>query len=303
MKRDVRRIISNFLPFLLFIVGGIVIFEACFSGESKYEAIRIKGSDSEVNLVQVLAENFMDQDSLTSIGVTGGGSGAGISALINGKTDLANSSREITEEELFYAEKRKIDPYPIIFALDALAIIINENNPVDSLTISQLSQIYSGKVSNWKEFGGNDEAITLYGRQSSSGTFMYFRESIVKDEYSQSMIGMSGTAQIVDAIRTDKKGVGYVSSGYLNENVLRNLKVIKIKKDQNTPAYTPTVVENITSGHYPITRPLYQYANGKPKGKLLEYLLYQFSPEGSEIIQSNGFYSIDTEKIKAELTK
>ncbi len=303
MKIDVKRVILNFFPHILILLGGIFVFEACFSGESKYEAIRIKGSDSEVNLVQVLAENFMDQDSLTSIGVTGGGSGAGISALINGKTDLANSSREITAEELFYAEKRQIHPYPIIFALDALAIIVNETNPIDSLTISQLSQIYSGKHSNWKSVGGNDESVTLYGRQSSSGTFMYFRENIVKDEYSPTMIGMSGTAQIVDAIRNDKKGVGYVSSGYLNENVLKNLKVVKIKKEDSSPAYSPMIDQNIASGLYPVTRPLYQYSNGKPKGKLLEYLMYQFSPEGSTIIKFNGFYPIDTQKIKSELSQ
>lgn len=301
MRKDVKELIFNFLPIFLLIGTGIIVFEACFSGESKYEAIRIKGSDSEVNLVQVLAENYMDRDSLISIGVTGGGSGSGISALINGKTDLANSSREISEEELYYAKKRNIEPYPIVFALDALAIIVNEDNPVDSLTIEELGKIYSGEFLNWNQINGFDQEITLYGRQSSSGTFTYFRENIVKDEYSQSMIGMSGTAQIVDAIRSDKKGIGYVSSGYLNDNVMRNLKVIHIKVDENTKAYSPLVLENITSGKYPITRPLYQYSNGKPQGKLLDYLMYQFSDEGSQIIQSNGFYPIDTQKIKSEL--
>src|SRR5690606_8872230 len=288
--------------FTILIIASIVVLVSCFSNESKYIALRVRGSDSEVNLVQSIAENFMDQDSLVSVGVTGGGSGAGIAALINNKTDIANSSRAITEEEIKIANERNVHPYEIIFAQDVLAIIINENNPVQSLTLEQLGKIYSGEITNWKELGGNDEKIMLYGRQSSSGTYIFFREFVVKTEYDQSMIGMSGTAQIVEAIRADKTGVGYVSSGYLDENVQTGLKVIKIQKDETTTAYSPLDKENVISGNYPITRPLMQYTNGKPNGKLLEFILYQFSPEGEEIIESNGFYPIDAQAIIQKLT-
>src|SRR5690554_2463848 len=151
--------------FVLLIIG-LVIFQSCFSGEDKYVAIKVRGSDSEVNLVQALAENFMDQDSLVSVGVTGGGSGAGIAALINGKTDLANSSREITEEELEFARKANVQPYPIVFAQDALAIITHKDNPVDSLSLEEISAIYSGKIENWSNVeGGNNETIKI-GRAS-----------------------------------------------------------------------------------------------------------------------------------------
>lgn len=288
--------------FTILIFTSIAVLVSCFSNESKYIALRVRGSDSEVNLVQSIAENFMDQDSLVSVGVTGGGSGAGIASLVNNKTDIANSSRKITDEEIKIARERGVEPYEIIFAQDVLAIIVNENNPIQSLTLEELGKIYSGELTNWKELGGNDEKIMLYGRQSSSGTYIFFREFIVKTEYDQSMIGMSGTAQIVEAIRADKTGVGYVSSGYLDESVQTGLKVVEIQKDATTTAYSPLDKENVISGNYPITRPLMQYTNGKPKGKLLEFILYQFTPEGMDIIENNGFYPIDTTEIVKKLT-
>lgn len=289
--------------FIVSVVLALVVFESCFSGKTKYEAIRVRGSDSEVNLVQALAENYMDTHELVSVGVTGGGSGAGIAALINNKTDLANSSREISEEELYFAKKRNIDPYEIVFAMDALAVIVHADNPADSITLQDLGRLYSGKLGNWQEVSGLNEAVTLYGRQSSSGTYIFFREFVVKDEYDTSMIGMSGTAQIVEAIRKDKKGIGYVSSGYLDEKVLQNLKVLKIKANEHSPAYSPLEKTTIISGDYPITRPLLQYTNGRPTGTLLDFIRYQFSPEGAEIIESNGFYPVAPGELMAELKK
>lgn len=285
---------------ILFVIG-VVIFQSCFSDKNKYVAIKVRGSDSEVNLVQAIAENFMDQDSLVSVGVTGGGSGAGIAALINGKTDLANSSRDISDEELEYATKAGVTPFTIVFAQDALAIITHKDNPVDSLSVEELSNIYSGRINNWKQVnGGENTEITLYGRQSSSGTYIYFRENIIKDEYKTSMIGMSGTAQIVDALKSDKSGIGYVSSGYLSDNIMNDIKVLKISADNQSVSYAPDK-ENIISGIYPITRPLLQFTNGKPEGKLLEFVLYQFSAEGTKIIEESGFYPVDHQKYNKEL--
>lgn len=287
--------------FAVCIILAVVVFESCFSGKTKYEAIRVRGSDSEVNLVQALAENYMDNHELVSVGVTGGGSGAGIAALINNKTDLANSSREISEDELYFAGQRNVDPYEIVFAMDALAVIVHADNPADSITLRDLGLLYSGHLDNWQEVGGNNEAVTLYGRHSSSGTYTFFREFVVQDEYDTSMIGISGTAQIVEAIRKDKKGIGYVSSGYLDEQVLNNLKVLKIKADEQTAAYSPLDKSAILSGDYPITRPLLQYTDGRPAGTLLDFILYQFSPEGSRIIESNGFYPVGPGQLTADL--
>lgn len=287
----------------VFVIVIIAIFESCFSGRDNYEAIRVRGSDSEVNLVQALAENYMDAHDLVSVGVTGGGSGAGIAALINNKTDLANSSREISEEEIYYARNRNIDPYEIVFARDALAIIVHENNAADSITLRDLGLIYAGALRNWQDIGGSNEEITLYGRQSSSGTYVFFREFVVKDEYDARMIGMSGTAQIVEAIRKDKNGIGYVSSGYLDDRVMRNLKVLKVQTDEQTPAYSPLDKDRIISGDYPITRPLLQYTNGRPEGILLDFIQYQFTPEGAKIIESNGFYPVPPTGLIADLNK
>ena len=265
---------------------------SCFSTEKKYEAIRVRGSDSEVNLVQALAETYMDKDSGVSIGVTGGGSGAGIAGLINKKTDLANSSRAFTEEENFYAAKRSIHPFPFIFALDAIAIIVHKDNPLNSITLQQISRLYSGKIKDWKDLKGTGSRVIPYGRQSSSGTYLYFRENIVKDEYADNMIGMSGTAQIVEAIKSDKNGVGYVSSGYLSPDILQNVKVLKVKENEQAGEYTPIEKVNIEKDRYPIIRPLLQYTNGAPSGKLRQFIQYELSKEGVAIIEKNGFQKV-----------
>ncbi len=270
----------------------LAILQSCFSGKGKYEAIRVRGSDSEVNLVQALAERFMDRDDFVSVGVTGGGSGAGIAALINHKTDLANSSRAISAEELHFAHQRDVDPYPIVFAHDALALIVHPSNPVDSLSLADIGKLYSGRLDNWGGMGGADERITLYGRQSSSGTFIYFREAVVKAEYSLDMIGMSGTAQIVEAVKADRKGIGYVSAGYLSDNILKGVKVLAVRTDAASPAYSPLNEDAIVRGDYPITRPLLQYTDGKPAGKLLAFIRFQFSAEGQALIKQNGFYPV-----------
>ncbi|MFN7119437.1 MAG: phosphate ABC transporter substrate-binding protein [Saprospiraceae bacterium] len=268
---------------------------ACSQQNQDVENILIKGSDTEVNLALTLAETYMAKDPNISIAVTGGGSGAGIAALINGKTEIANSSREMKEEEVALAEERGIDPLPVVFAVDALAIAVNENLNVDELTIDQLGAIFRGDITNWKAVGGPDKQISLYGRQSNSGTFVYFRDNVLKADYAQSLKQMNGTAQIVEALKSDQAGIGYVGVGYVaNENgeVVDNIKVLKIKESANMQAYSPVIKENITSGNYPIVRPLYQYTNGTPNEKLRDFMLYVLSDEGQDIVQANGFYPV-----------
>ena len=265
---------------------------SCFSKKKTYEAVRVRGSDSEVNLVQALAEAYMNKDKAVSIGVTGGGSGAGIAGLINKKTDLANSSRAFTKEESYYAAKRDVHPYPVIFALDAIAIIVHKDNLLNTITTNDIGSIYSGKISQWKDLKGNDGPIITYGRQSSSGTYLYFRENIVKDEYVNSMIGMSGTAQIVEAIKSDKNGIGYVSSGYLSPEILKQVKVLRVKENEQMQDYIPTEKQNIEKSLYPIIRPLLQYTNNAPTGKLLQFIQYELSNEGVDIIEKNGFQKV-----------
>ncbi len=265
---------------------------SCFSKKKTYEAVRVRGSDSEVNLVQALAESYMNKDNAVSIGVTGGGSGAGIAGLINKKTDLANSSREFTKEESYYAAKRGVKPYPIIFALDAIAIVVHKDNPLNTISMQDISSIYSGKTTEWKKLKGVEGRIITYGRQSSSGTYLYFRENIVKDEYITNMIGMSGTAQIVEAVKSDRNGIGYVSSGYLSPEILKQVKVLKVKENAQAQDYNPIDKQNIEKSLYPIIRPLLQYTNNAPSGKLLQFIHYELSDAGVEIIEKNGFQKV-----------
>ncbi len=267
----------------------------CHSPDRFYEIIVVKGSDTEVNLALALAETYMAKDPHVSIAVTGGGSGAGIAALLNDKTDVANSSRPMTPAELKLADKRNVQPIPIIFAVDAIALIVHEQLPIDSLTLEQTANIFNGKITNWKELGGGDLTISLYGRQSNSGTFVFFRDSVVKAEYAPHHKQMNGTAQIVDAIRHDQASIGYVGVGYVkNEDgkLVNGLKVLHIKRSERRVAVSPMLTENIIQGDYPIVRPLFQYVNGIPTGKLDEFIQYGLSETGQQIVAKNGYYPI-----------
>jgi phosphate transport system substrate-binding protein len=282
---------------LLSFVVVVVLFLGCGSGEKREDRahIQINGSDTEVNLVQSLAEFYMDKNPNARIAVTGGGSGTGIAAIINGQTDIANSSRSMRESELEQARERGVEPLPIVFAMDGLAVVTHENNPINSLTIDQVARIYRGETLNWGEVGGPDQAITRYGRQSNSGTYVYFREHVVKGDYSGRMRNMNGTAQIVEAVRNDVAGIGYVGIGYIADpegTVISRINVVNIAADENSPAVSPLDPENVMSGDYPISRPLYQYTNGMPEGDMLAFIRWELSEEGQQVVARSGYYPV-----------
>lgn len=257
--------------------------------------IQVKGSDSEVNLVQRLAEVFMKKNPDVNIAVTGGGSGTGIAALINKTTDIANSSRELNPKEEEAAKNAGLQPFRVIFATDGISVIVHPQNPINKLTLEQLGKIFKGEISNWKEIGGKDGKISLYGRQSNSGTYVFFREFILKADYSPHMKSMNGNAQIVEAIKKDKDGIGYVAVGYVVDQkgkVMPGIKVLNIAKDAQSEAYTPAKMDNVMSGKYPISRPLNQYLNGNPTGKLLHFIRFELSEEGQEIVRKEGFFPV-----------
>jgi len=257
--------------------------------------IQVKGSDSEVNLVQRLAEVFMQKKPGVNIAVTGGGSGTGIAALINKQTDIANSSRTIEAKEEEAAEKAGVHPFRIVIATDAISIITHPSNQVSKLTLEQLGKIFKGEITNWKEVGGKDAKISLYGRQSNSGTFVFFREFVLKGDYSPNMKAMNGNAQIVETVKRDAEGIGYVAVGYVvNESgeVIAGIKIIDVAKDGKSAAYTPAKMENVMSLKYPITRPLNHYTNGKPAGEVLDFLRFEISDEGQKIVRKEGFFPV-----------
>lgn len=289
-NRRIVTVVASVLILSIFLIG-------CGSGEDRSDRknIQIRGSDTEVNLVQGLAEAFMSSNPDIRIAVTGGGSGTGIAAIINGQTDIANSSRAMRDSEIEQAQQRGVEPFPIVFAMDGLAVVTHESNPIESLTIDELSEIYKGKITTWKEVGGPDMNITLYGRQSNSGTYVYFRDNVVKDDYSAAMRNMNGTAQIVEAIRNDGAGIGYVGIGYIADhegNVISRINVVNVASDRNTPAVSPLDPENILSGTYPISRPLYQYTNGLPEGDVLAFIQWELSEEGQQVVERSGYYRV-----------
>jgi phosphate transport system substrate-binding protein len=291
-----RQVALLFLPlFLIF---------SCQKNNRSIEHIRIKGSDTEVNVALALAESFMEKEPNVSIAVTGGGSGTGIAALLSGKTHIANSSRPLEPNEMQTARERNINPVAIVFGIDALAIIVHQQNHLDSLTMSDIGKIFRGETKNWAEMGGPDKTVSLYGRQSNSGTFLYFREKILGADYARSLKQMNGTAQIVEAIGTDPAGIGYVGVGYLSEKdgqLPSNIKVLKISEKAGSPAFSPLVPSLILNGQYPIVRPLYQYVNGTPNGQLLEFLLYSIGEKGQKIVSENGYYPISKDRFSENM--
>ena len=280
----------------------VLLLMAAFSGVSVFSGpaeaktyLQVKGSDTEVNLVQRLAEMYMKKDPNASIAVTGGGSGVGIAAIINKTTDLCNSSRPMKDSEIAKAKANGVNPVGIAFAVDGLSVIVNPKNSLKSLTMDQIGQIYRGEVTNWKQLGGPDGPITLYGRQPNSGTFVFFREGVVKGDYSNKMNQMNGNAQILEAVKKDAGGIGYVGIGYVVDDagkVVPGINVLEVAKDSRSKPTSPLQLENIMSGAYPITRPLYQYFDKNNQAKVEGFIKYELSPEGMAIIKKDGFYPL-----------
>ncbi len=263
------------------------------TGNSISQEIEIKGSDTLLQSVSNLAEAYTKNNPKARISVTGGGSGTGIAALINGEIDIADASRPIKEKEVQQAKERSIEPWEFIIARDTLSVIVHNNNPVTKLTKDEIGSIYSGKITNWKEVGGNDQKITLYGRQSTSGTYAYFMENIVKDDYSPHMRNMEGNQAILDAVKQDRTSIGYVGIGYIltsKGTPVPGIKIISIAEKQGTPYISP----QDGNSQYPISRALYQYFSGKPEknSAIHNFLLFELSADGQEIVKRSGFFSI-----------
>jgi phosphate transport system substrate-binding protein len=266
------------------ILAGMAILGFGFIQQTK---ITIIGSDTMVILAQRWAEIYMKKNPSVNIQVTGGGSGVGLAALINGTTDIANSSRPIKTTEV---QKLK-DRYntlgvEIPCAKDGITIFLNESNKVKELTIKQLSDIYSGRVTNWKNVGGDDASIKLYGRENSSGTYAFFKEEVVKADYAASCQTLPGTAAVVNAVKKDKYGIGYGGAAYA-----AGVKHCAVKKDDQSKGIVPTP-ESIAKNEYPITRYLYLYMRNRPTGEIKKYVDWILSPEGQKIITEVGYFPV-----------
>jgi phosphate transport system substrate-binding protein len=255
------------------------------SGFAQQSKITVKGSDTMVILAQKWAELYMKKNPLATIQVTGGGSGVGITALINGTTDICNASRPMKQTEIEKLKARyNTLGVSIPCAKDGVTIFLNEANKVQELTLKQLSDIYQGKVRNWKEVGGNDAEIRLYGRENSSGTYTYFHDEVVKADYAATVQSLPGTAAVVNAVKKDVNGIGYGGAAYAV-----GVKHAKVKKDANTPAFLPTA-ETIGKGEYPITRYLYMYLRNRPAGETKKYIDWILGQEGQMVVTEVGYF-------------
>jgi phosphate transport system substrate-binding protein len=251
------------------------------------EKVTVKGSDTMVIMSQKWAEVYMRKNPGTTIQVTGGGSGVGIAALINGSTDIANSSRPMKAAELDKLKQRyNTLGIEIPCAKDGITVYLNKANPVSELTVRQIGDIFAGKITNWKQVGGPDAGIKLYGRESSSGTFVFFKDNVVKGDYSPSCQTLPGTAAIVNAVKKDKYSVGYGGAAYAE-----GVKDCKVKKDDKSPAYAPTA-ETIKNRTYPISRYLYMYLKSRPTGETKKFIDWILSPEGQNLIASVGYFPV-----------
>jgi len=258
--------------------------------------IQVKGSDTMVNLVQILAEEYMSKNPGTALAVLGGGSGTGVSGLINQTCDIANSSREWKQKEIDQAWEKGVSPRFFVVAVDGLSIIVNEKNTLEKLTMAQVGALYRGEIKNWKVLGGPDKAVSLYGRQSNSGTYTFMQEHVLGNKnYSTDMKEMNGNAQIIESVLQDEGAVGYVGVGYLFDKdgkIRPGLKLLNISKEPNGQAYSPLDKEAVDTKKYPISRPLYQAVKGKPGGEIAKFLMWVTGPEGQKIVEREGFYTV-----------
>jgi phosphate transport system substrate-binding protein len=258
---------------------------------SEIEPIENKGSDTIVNLALAWAEAYQPDHPEVRISVTGGGSGTGIAALINGTVDIANASRRIKDEERALAEANGVTPQEFIIAQDAIAVIVHPSNPVDELSIAQLSAIYSGELNNWSEVGGEDRPIVRLSRETNSGTHVYFLEEVLrqgdKDDdtlFSMDTLLMPSSEGIGAEVRENPNAIGYDGLGYVTEG----MKVIAIARDPEGPFIMPSA-DTVNNGSYPIARDLYMYTAGEPTGHVLAYLEWIRGAEAQEIVIELGF--------------
>lgn len=250
--------------------------------------VTVKGSDTMVILTQRWAEEFMKANPSSTLQVTGGGSGTGISALINGTTDICQSSRAMKP-----AEKTKLrDRYAttgveIPVAKDGLAIYLHPSNPVNEISVPQLKRIFTGKVTNWKELGGPDANIIVYSRENNSGTYVYFKEQVLGGmDFTPRAQTIPGTAGVVNAVSKEKFGIGYGGAAYA-----KSVKIVKLKADDSAAAVTPTN-ETVQNGTYPLSRPLFFYVRNKPSGELKTFIDWVLSPAGQAWTTKVGYYPL-----------
>jgi len=254
--------------------------------------VQIKGSDTIVNAVQKVSEEFMKDYPYVFVAVTGGGTGVGIASLISKTCDVASASREMKPKEIQIANQRGVFPKEFVVAHDGIAVIVNKDNPVNKLTIGDLHKIFTGKAANWKEFGGKNLRIVTLSREVSSGTHIYFKEEVIQlgkkdtsQEFSAQTLLLTSSQTIVEEVVTNEAAIGYLGMGYVSERI----KALLLAKGEQ---FYPPDVENVIKKTYPLSRPLYFYTNGEPTGAAKLFIDFALSPKGQEQFRETGFVPV-----------
>jgi len=258
--------------------------------------IQNKGSDTMVNLALAWAERYQVEHPNVSLSVTGGGSGTGIAALVNGTVDIANASRAMKSEEKQQAEANGIPPVEFTVARDAIAVIVNPENPIRRLTLQQISDIYSGRFNNWSEVGGDDRPIVRLSRETNSGTHVYFLETVLRlgDKtnptlFSTDTLLLPSSEGIINEVRQNPNAIGYDGLGYVPKDLMNS--VIAVARDASGPYVIPSIA-TVNDNSYPVARDLYMYTAGEPAGAIKDYLNWILSPEAQAIVADLGFVPI-----------
>lgn len=255
-------------------------------------AQRVKGSDTLLPLTQELAEQYLKKEPDAEVIVTGGGSGVGIAALPENTTDIAMASRQIKFSEKMKFAELGLDAEEVVVAYDALAVVVNPSNPVGRLTREQLEAIFRGKITNWKDVGGEDRKIVVYSRETSSGTYEFFKESVLENKnYMSSILSMPATGAIIQSVRQTKGAIGYIGLAYLNPYV----KPLAVSYDGGAHYAVPSV-ETAADGSYPIVRPLYYYYDSRKEAQVSPFISYVLSLEGQESVLEQGFIPVKMEE-------
>lgn len=248
----------------------------------------IKGSDTVLPLSQKEAENFMKQNKSQSVTVIGGGSGVGVAALMDGTTDIAMSSRPLKMDERMKLQEAGKAFKEVTVAFDALAIIVNPKNKVGKLTREQAEAIYTGKITNWKEVGGDDMKIVAYARETSSGTYEFFKEHVLnRKNYASTVLNMPATGAIIQSVSQTAGAIGYVGLAYVTKEV----KDVAVSYDKGK-SYASASVENAKNKTYPIVRPLYYYISKNAEAKSKAFVDFVLSPAGQKIVSEVGYITL-----------
>jgi len=299
-------------PFISFILLPLLMLSACRSEQpnssapspssptpaavqsppkSDGNALTIKGSDTMVHLVSSWAEQYMKVSPTAQLSVTGGGSGTGFAALINGTTDICAASRPIQAKEVSQAKEKGITPKEIAVARDAIVVIVHPKNPLTALTMQQTGDIFTGKFTLWDQVGGAKKAIIPLSRESSSGTYVFFQEHVLKKaDYTVYARLMPGTSAMAQSVAADETSIGYTGLGYALE-MKDSVKMLSIKKDEAALAVVPSE-ETVASGAYPISRELYFYTNGEPGETSKPFIAFCLSETGQQIVRETGYVAV-----------